>query len=157
CIRWPGAEVRRYRDRLYAMPPPKPHDSRQTFIWRSTAEGWPLLDLPSVGQLRMREAIGWGLRSEILAGGSLIVGFRQGGERFRPVGRAHSQELKKLLQEAGIPPWERDRLPLLYREEALLAVVGLGIAADRAVEPGEIGWQPVSLPPAAGTDWRPAV
>ncbi|MDS4021244.1 MAG: tRNA lysidine(34) synthetase TilS, partial [Candidatus Competibacter sp.] len=87
CIRWPGAEVRRYRDRLYAMPPPKPHDPRQTIIWRSTAEGWPLLDLPGVGQLRMREAIGRGLRSEILAGGSLIVGFRQGGERFRPVGR----------------------------------------------------------------------
>lgn len=156
CIRWPGAEVRRYRDQLYAMPPPKPHDPRQTIIWQSTVEGWPPLDLPGVGQLWMREAIGRGLRFEALAGGSLIVGFRRGGERFRPVGRAHSQELKKLLQEAGIPPWERDRLPLLYREEALLAVVGLGIAADRAVEPGEIGWQPVSLPSAAGTDWRPA-
>ncbi|TVR61406.1 MAG: tRNA(Ile)-lysidine synthetase, partial [Candidatus Competibacteraceae bacterium] len=57
----------------------------------------------------------------------------------RPVGRRHSQELKKLLQEAGIPPWERERLPLVYRDEALLAVVGLDIAADHAAAPGEPG------------------
>ena len=62
----------------------------------------------------MQETMGTGLRIEALAGGLLIVQFRQGGERFRPMDRAHSQELKKLLQQAGIPPWERDRLPLLY-------------------------------------------
>ncbi len=114
CVRWPGAEVRRYRDGLYAMPPLRPHDARQRFIWRADAEGWPLLELPGVGQLRMQETMGTGLRAEALAGGLLIVQFRQGGERFRPIGRAHSQELKKLLQQAGIPPWERDRLPLVY-------------------------------------------
>jgi tRNA(Ile)-lysidine synthase len=106
----------------------------------------------------MQETMGTGLRPEVLAGGVLIVQFRQGGERFRPIGRAHSQELKKLLQQAGIPPWERERLPLVYlppsptlpREgggsSQLLAVVGLGIAADFAAEPGETGWQPVEIP-----------
>lgn len=57
--------------------------------------------------------------------------------------------MKKLLQEAGIPPWRRDRLPLLYREEVLLAVVGLGVAAEFAAAPGNAGWQPV-LEPLAG-------
>jgi tRNA(Ile)-lysidine synthase len=154
CVRWLGAEVRRYRDGLYALPSLKPHDARQKFIWQADAEGWPPLDLPGVGQLRMQETVGVGLRSEILAGGLLIVGFRQGGERFRPVGRAHSQELKKLLQQAGIPPWERERLPLVYLPLSptlpcegggsgqLLAVVGLGIAIDHAARPGEVGWQP---------------
>jgi tRNA(Ile)-lysidine synthase len=147
CIRWPGAEVRRYRDGLYAMPPLKPHDVSQTFIWQSDANGWPPLDLPGVGRLELRKIVGEGLRYEILQSGSLLVGFRQGGERFRPVGRAHSQELKKLLQEAGIPPWERERLPLVYGVKdgviahPLLAVVGLGVAADFAVEPGGSGWR----------------
>jgi tRNA(Ile)-lysidine synthase len=60
--------------------------------------------------------------------------------------------LKKLLQEVGIPPWERDRLPLLYRDQALLAVVGLGVAADHAAAPGETGWQLVwQSPSAAGS------
>lgn len=148
CIHWPGAEIRRYRDGLYAMPPLKSHDARQKFIWRADAESWPPLDLPGVGQLRMQETMGRGLRPEVLAGGSLVVGFRQGGERFRPAGRRHSQELKKLLQQAGIPPWERERLPLVYGVKdgniahQLLVVVGLGIAADFAIESGERGWQP---------------
>ena len=73
----------------------------------------------------------------------MTVRFRQGGEHFRPVGRHHGQELKKLLQEAGIPPWERERSPLVYRGEALLAVVGLGVAAEGAAAPGEPGWEPV--------------
>jgi len=149
CIHWPGAEIRRYRDRLYAMPSLRPHDARQRFLWRVDAEVWPPLELPSVGRLALCKAMGEGLRSEAFAGGSLIVGFRQGGERFQPAGRRHSQELKKLLQQAGIPPWERERLPLVYRPRErrrnceLLAVVGLGIAADFAAEPGEPGWQPV--------------
>jgi tRNA(Ile)-lysidine synthase len=88
----------------------------------------------------MQETRGAGLRSEVLAGGSLMVGFRQGGERFRPVGRRHSQELKKLLQEAGIPPWWRDRLPLLYVGDTLAAVATLGVAAAFAAPPDAPGW-----------------
>jgi tRNA(Ile)-lysidine synthase len=158
-IRWPGAEVRRYRAGLYAMPPLTPHDARQTFLWRATADGWPPLELPGVGWLRMEATVGAGLRAEALAGGGLLVRFRQGGERFRPVGRSHSQELKKLLQEAGVPPWERERLPLLYlpptpthqegRSYPLLAVVGLGSAADHAARSGEPGGRPVLQSPSA--------
>ncbi len=150
CIHWPDAEVRRYRTGLYAMRPLTPHDVRRTFVWRAAADGWPPLELPGIGRLRMEETVGAGLRAAALAGGLLLIRFRQGGERFRPVGRSHSQELKKLLQEAGIPPWERERLPLVYlplqgRERSYppLAVVGLGIAADHAAKPGEPGVQPV--------------
>jgi len=161
CIRWPGVEVRRYRDALYAMPPLKPHDASRAYLWRPTAAGWPPLELPGVGWLRMEETVGAGLRAEALAGDGLLVRFRQGGERFRPVGRAHGQELKKLLQEAGVPPWERERLPLLYRlptpthpdrgggSDPLLAVVGLGIAADHAAKPGQFGMHPVLQSPSA--------
>lgn len=142
CIHWPGGEVRRYRDTLYAMSPLVPHDAQQTFLWQPDAAAYPPLELPGLGILRLRKTVGAGLRSELLDGATLTVRFRQGGERFQPVGRLHRQELKKLLQEAGIPPWRRERLPLLYWEDALLAVVGLGIAADYAAGPGEAGWQP---------------
>ncbi len=164
CVRWAGAEVRRYRDGLYAMPALTPHDAQQTLVWRASGDGWLPLELPGVGWLRMERIVGAGLRAEVLAGGSLLVQFRQGGEQFRPVGRSHSQELKKLLQQAGIPPWERDRLPLLYSppaptlppqgggSEPLLAVVGLGVAAEYAAAPGERGWQPVlQLPQPRGS------
>ena len=119
------------------------------------------MDRPGLGTLRLRATVGEGLRAETLAGAALTIRFRQGGERFRPVGRHHGQELKKLLQEAGIPPWERDRLPLIYlpstptlpREgggtQGLLAVVGLGIAAEAAAGPGEPGFLPVLQSPSA--------
>ena len=161
CIRWPGGEVRRYRDTLYAMPPLAPHDARQTLIWRASTDGWPPLELPGVGWLRMEEIVGAGLRKSALADAALIVRFRQGGEHFRPVGRRHGQELKKLLQEAGVPPWERDRLPLVYLPPTptlphggggsypLLAVVGLGVTADYAAAPGESGFEPVLQSPSA--------
>lgn len=149
CVRWPGAEVRRYHDRLYAMSPRARPDARQAFVWQADAKGWPPLELPGVGRLQMQETRGEGLRSDALSSGLLIVGFRQGGERFRPAGRRHSQELKKLLQQAGIPPWERPWLPLIYgniegkADRRLLAVVGLGVAADLAATSHESGWRPV--------------
>lgn len=149
CAGWPGGEMRRYRDALYAMPPLTGHDPDQQWVWRPNLDGWPPLDLPGVGCLQMQATGGAGLSAVALAGVTLTVRFRRGGERFHPVRRQHSQELKKLLQEAGIPPWRRDRLPLLYREEVLLAVVGLGVAAEFAAAPGKAGWQPV-LEPLAG-------
>lgn len=52
----------------------------------------------------------------------LVVKFRKGGERSKPKGRAHSQQLKKLLQEYGIPPWLRYQVPLIFSGEDLIAV-----------------------------------
>jgi tRNA(Ile)-lysidine synthase len=142
CVCWPGGEVRRYRGVLYALPPQVPHDARQILPWRAQADdAWPPLAVPNLGSLRMQKTVGAGLRAAVLTGGVLQVRFRRGGERFHPVGRAHGQELKKLLQDAGIPPWQRERLPLLYREDVLLVVPGLGVASAAAAAPGEPGWE----------------
>lgn len=50
------------------------------------------------------------------------VRFREGGERCQPLGRAHSQSLKKLFQEYQIPAWERDSAPLFYVGDVIVAV-----------------------------------
>jgi tRNA(Ile)-lysidine synthase len=56
--------------------------------------------------------------------GSLQVRYRQGGEILPVSGRGH-RDLKRLLNERGIPVFVRGRLPLLYREGELLAVANL--------------------------------
>jgi len=38
--------------------------------------------------------------------------------------RHHSRSLKKVLQELNIPPWQRKRMPFLYYDDVLVAVVG---------------------------------
>ena len=49
---------------------------------------------------------------------------RKGGERCRPLGRNGSCTVKKLLQEAGIPPWLKVYWPLLMVGEAVVAIPG---------------------------------
>jgi tRNA(Ile)-lysidine synthase len=57
----------------------------------------------------------------------VTVRFRQGGERLQGHGLSH--DLKKLLQSAAVPPWERQRLPLVFAGAELLAVAGTTLRA----------------------------
>ena len=63
----------------------------------------------------------------------LTVRFRSGGERAKPAGRAHSQTLKKLLQEYRLEPWLRPLVPLIYADEQLVAAVGLWVESGFAI------------------------
>lgn len=69
---------------------------------------------------------------------------RQGGERLRPANRNGSCSLKKLLQEAGIPPWWRERWPLLYKDDEIVAVPGVCVCLGWWSENGgfQLNWQP---------------
>ena len=57
------------------------------------------------------------------------VKLRSGGERLQLDARRPRRTLKNLFQEAGVPPWERERLPLLYRGDELVWAPRLGIDA----------------------------
>ncbi|NNF67703.1 MAG: tRNA lysidine(34) synthetase TilS, partial [Gammaproteobacteria bacterium] len=70
---------------------------------------------------------------------NLLLRFRAGGEKLRPVGGKHRRELSKLFQEAGVVPWMRDRIPLVYAGERLAAVADLWLEQDLVVAPGDPG------------------
>ena len=53
---------------------------------------------------------------------ALNVRYRHGGERIKPAGDPHTRELRLLLQEAGMPPWQRAEVPLIYAANELIAV-----------------------------------
>ena len=67
---------------------------------------------------------------------ALAMRFRSGGERLRADGRNVTKTVKALFQEARVPPWQRPTWPLLYAGDRLVAVPGLGVAADAAVDDG---------------------
>lgn len=71
--------------------------------------------------------------------GQWTVRYRQGGERIRLAGRP-TQTLKQLFQDAGIPVWLRDRVPLLYVDERLVSVGGRWQAEDVCVGADQNGW-----------------
>ncbi|MFI4967712.1 MAG: tRNA lysidine(34) synthetase TilS [Gammaproteobacteria bacterium] len=134
CIEWAGAEVRRYRQRLYAQQPVTavPEEFRlRPGVAQSLGEG--------LGVLRLVPASGEGLRAALCGPEGLAVAFRQGGESCRPAGHGHERPLKKWLQELHVVPWLRDRLPLVHAEQQLLAVAGLFVCEAYAAQPGEAG------------------
>lgn len=117
CIAFAQTELRRYRDLLYAMRPLPPLPKR----WETPWDGTPL-DLPDGSRLLLEPGATCALR----------VRYRRGGESIRPAGGTHTRELRTLLQEHGIPPWMRERLPLVYAGDELLAVGDLFLSAAGA-------------------------
>jgi tRNA(Ile)-lysidine synthase len=138
---WPGAEVRRYRDCLYAMSPlaaPPSAGAAKSIVPET------MMKLESgLGEFRLEAARGEGLSQAACGGCVLQMRFRAGGERCRLVGEAHRKPLKKLFQERGIVPWMRSRLPLIFVGETLAAVAGVGVCNDFAARADEPAWRVV--------------
>jgi tRNA(Ile)-lysidine synthase len=135
CVAWPGTELRRYRDSLYAMPPLPAHDPKLVLSWLPM-DPMSLL----IGTLSVQTVTGAGAKAALCRGKTLTIRFRRGGEHCQPVGRRHRHSLKHLFQEAGIPPWRRERIPLIYLDDQLVALAGLWICEPFGAGPGEEGW-----------------
>ncbi|HVB48521.1 MAG TPA: tRNA lysidine(34) synthetase TilS [Burkholderiales bacterium] len=125
AIEHEGAVLRVYRGEL--------------LLTRAAAEGFtPIrwwgerrVPIPALhGELRFRTTRGAGIDPVRLDGQPVTIRARAGGERLQPDARRPRRTLKNLFQEAGVPPWERDALPLLFCGTALIWVPGLGVDAS---------------------------
>jgi len=120
-VAWREGEVRRYRDGLYLLPPLPAIDISLILDW----DGFTPLELPvGNGQLTAKPTTAAGIAAGHWTTGTIRVRYRQGGEHCRLPGRGGTHELKKLFQEKGIPPWLRERAPLLFIDGELAAVAG---------------------------------
>jgi len=128
-VHWAGAELRRYRDCLSLMAPVGRPRRRRELTWDGVTE----LPLPGGGRLGVRFAAA-GIDGRLWQDQPIRVRFRCGGERCRPRGRDRSQTLKRLFQEYGVPPWERERVPLVYLGDELTAVGDLWVCEPLFVE-----------------------
>ncbi len=121
-VSWPGGEARVYRDHLYLHPPFQGAVSAGTQTKLVLGRPWTGVQ----GRLMFERADRPGLPQRWAEEG-VEVRFRRGGERFKALHRAHGRSLKQCFQEAGIVPWMRDRIPLLYRQDLLVAVGDLWV------------------------------
>ncbi|MDJ0711698.1 MAG: tRNA lysidine(34) synthetase TilS [Woeseiaceae bacterium] len=129
-VSWPGASVRRYRNGLYLLP-----EILADAPEAKTISGDQVVLGAGLGMLRFEPGAGTGIAPTLFERG-LRLDVRQGGEEIQPLGQRHTRKLKKLLQEAGVVPWMRDRLPLVYAGEQLVAVGDLWIETDAVSKPG---------------------
>lgn len=135
CVTWEGAELRRYRQYLYAMPPLPVAPVMELLLLPGME-----LDLGTgLGSLLLEATEGESLKAAACPAEGFRVRFRSGGEVCRPAGQAHRRPLKKWLQEFRIVPWMRERLPLIYAGDELAAVAGLFVCAPFAAGKHESG------------------
>ena len=148
CVRWPGTELRRYRDLVHARRPMLMVPVEWQHDWRGER-----IELPAgLGSLQLLDEAG---RDTPLAlSAPLRVRFRRGGESLRMAFDNRQRELRDLFQGAGVPPWERGRLPLVFDHEgSLLAVADLWLGKQGqdlfAKHARHLSWQTRIDPPEA--------
>ncbi|MDO9424404.1 MAG: tRNA lysidine(34) synthetase TilS [Methylobacter sp.] len=141
-----GYSIRRYRDKLYCLTnlsgtdlhlPEGRQAGKPDVTNLSGTEPqdrvWP------TGQTSIKTAYNQtlscvpsskGIRREQWVCARVEIRFRRGGEKICLPGRQGHHSLKNLFQEAGVPPWERDRLPLIYLDDRLAVVGGKWICTE---------------------------
>ena len=130
------AVIRRYRGEVHIEKKILTSLPEPAFIWALQNR----LDLPgSGGRLVFERTTGQGLSLARLTAAPVTIRLRQGGERLRPDCLRPTRSLKNLLQEAGMPPWRRQRLPLLFSGEKLAFVPGVGVDCEFRAKEGEPG------------------
>jgi tRNA(Ile)-lysidine synthase len=127
-------QIRRFRGRLYLLPLlAELRDIR--LPW----QGHEPLTLPG-GLGRLISGEGEVQLRAPLPSQQVSVRFGARGA-VRIVGRAHSRPIKKLWQELGIAPWLRERIPLIYYDEQLIAALGVFISEAGQAQPGAQPWR----------------
>jgi tRNA(Ile)-lysidine synthase len=103
------------------------------------------ISLEDGSRLLFSKTLGQGLSLKHIENKSLSIQFRAGGERFKPYANRPSKPLKKWLQEINMPPWFRERLPMVFVDQQLVLVPSLGVQAEWQAQADEMGltveWQ----------------
>lgn len=142
----PDVDVRRYRDRLLLVPKLQdlaglrdPDDAgiivkhAQAFTWAGEAG----IAFPDYGGVLHFDRAATGLDPDWLRAAPLEIDFRKGGERLKLAPNRPTRGLKQLFQAAGVPVWERGRLPIVSSGFDLLFAAGLGMDCRHVSEGSE--------------------
>lgn len=132
-----GLQLHCFRDGVHGLSAPELERQPEPVELDASALAAPV-SLENNGSLHFALAQGEGLARDKL--GALSVRYRQGGESCKLSGRP-GKTLKKILQQAHMPPWLRDRQPLLFSGEALACIPGIGVSEEFAAGPDEASYR----------------
>ncbi|MFJ5160408.1 tRNA lysidine(34) synthetase TilS [Pantoea sp. NPDC088449] len=139
CLRFGAFELRRYRQQLYWLRP-QPSLSQHSLTWLDRTQ--PLVLPADLGALQANGDVA-ALRQPD-ADEEITIRFKAQGY-YHLLGRAGGREIKKLWQELGVAPWQRERIPLIYYNQTLICAPGLFITREGAAS-NKQGWQAIWLP-----------
>ena len=136
CISHGDWQVRRYQGEVYVLRALGEFNPNLILPWHGEAElDWPALNT----RLIFYQSLGLGISLAKLQHAPVTLRLRSGGETLRPQPNAATRTLKNLLQEQHVPPWLRERWPLLYCGNELVSVLGVAIAEEYQAVANEMG------------------
>lgn len=147
-LHWQAEEgaviLRRHGGMLHLLPLCPVPDIAGIYAWNPL----DVLPLPDNGTLQaVTSSHGPGRHGlRIVDGQQFTIRYRQGGEECQLAGRPR-RALKKVLQEAGMAPWVRARLPLVYADDTLVCIPGIGVCEGWLAQSAEPAWEIVWTPP----------
>ena len=108
-------------------------------------QGEQVIILPDQSRLFFSQKLGEGIAMQHVEKAQLAIRYRQGGETLKPEENRPSRSLKSLFQTSSIPPWQRERLPLLSLNDELIALPNIAVAVKFRAKSDELGlcvdWQ----------------
>ncbi len=129
-------QLRRYQNLIYVLPLGQDREAKGQWEWDLQAP----FTMPDGTTWQVKRVQGKGASLGKLQNTKLSICYRQGGERITLDKQSNSKSLKKLLQEIKMPPWQRQSLPLFYRDTSLIAVADLFISKEwQVTHPEEEG------------------
>lgn len=125
-IQWQTYQIRRYRQQLYLV-----HDQQQasdiSYQWNGENDFY----CSTLG-ITVKAIDFVAIKSLLQATQKMLtIRFRKDGEKVYIAKRNQRLSLKNLMQELGVPPWERNRVPLVFLDEQLIAIYGYKIYLDK--------------------------
>jgi tRNA(Ile)-lysidine synthase len=130
----PNRLIKRYLGLAYIVNIEEPMSAYHV-LW----QGESMLQLTPNDRLVFESVMGQGIAQKKLSEHSLRIRTREGSERFRPALGRPSRTLKHILQTYKIPPWHRARMPLVFMDETLVCIPNIGVDANFAAKPDEMG------------------
>lgn len=116
-IQWSDIAIVRYQQTVYLLKNTQTSFNPAPIPWVNFPD--PILD-GKVQAIRAKQGL-W-----IPDGAHIEIRFRQGGEQL--YWKKQTKQLKKLFQEWKLPHWLRDKIPLLFIDNQLAAVVGFAVS-----------------------------
>jgi len=142
-ISFGNTEIRCYKDAVYILARKMQPEVTRQVVWHG--EAYLALQYLN-GSIHFTQVKSQGINQQKIINRLITIRLRMGGERFTPACNRPRKSLKNLLQEASIPPWERNAIPLLFCDEKLVWVPGIGIDCEFQVKSDELGILPIWNP-----------
>jgi len=134
-IVWQGVEMRRFRDQVWLLPEQGRLVEPQTVDW----VGEQMRLGAGLGSVRRKKAPG-GIDLGRWEQGRVRIAYRHTGLRCKPAGRSGTRSFKKIAQDFGIPPWQREILPIVCIDGEPAAIANCCTCEPFASEEHEPGW-----------------